>query len=304
VISPQALQFWTFIANSPKPIETPIDQRRETSERAEGVTSEPPGVAFSPAPEVAGLWADPPEPQAGAAILYLYGGGYVLGSPKSRRKTAGHLAVASNARVLIPAYRIGPENPFPAAVDDAINAYKWLLTQGADPSRIVVAGDSAGGGLAFSTLLAARRRGLPMCAGIVAISPWTDLTCSGESFVARASADLICAREALLKMAGWYLAGSDPRQELASPLFADFAGLPPILCLVGADEVLLDDTLRLVRKAAIEGVDATAVVAAGMQHIYPIWAGAFPEADAAIAMIGDWVRERTRGETTRTGTTG
>ncbi|MEJ0094815.1 MAG: alpha/beta hydrolase [Methylocella sp.] len=292
MISRQAQQFWTFAANSPKLSEMPLDLRRRSGERAEGLTAEPRGIAFSPAPEVAGLWAEPPEPQPGAAILYLYGGGHVLGSPKSRRKTAGHIAIAAKTRVLIPAYRLAPENPFPAGVDDAVNAYEWLLTQGADPTKTVVAGDSAGGGLAFATLLAARDRDLPMCAGIVAISPWTDLTCSGESYASRAAVDIEFTRASLLETARLYMGGADPRHPLASPLFADLAGLPPILCIAGADEILLDDALRLVRKAAIEGVDATAVITAGMQHVYPIWAGVFPEADAAIALIGDWVRGR------------
>ena len=125
------------------------------------------------------------------------------------------------------------------------------------------------------------------------MSPWTDLTCSGESFADRAAVDNDCSRESRLELARWCVDGADPRNPLASPLFADLEGLPPILCVTGADEVLLDDTIRLVRKAAIQGVNATAVIAAGMQHVYPIWAGVFPEADEAIAIIGDWVRRRT-----------
>ncbi len=295
MISGQARQFWTFIANSPKQVELPLDMRRRAGERAEGMTAEPRGVAFSPAPEVGGLWADPPEERHGAAILYLYGGGYVLGSPKSRRKTAGHLALAGRARTLIPAYRLAPEHPFPAAVEDSLRAYQWLLAQGADPSKTVIAGDSAGGGLALATALYATERGLPRCAGLALISPWADLTCGGESYVSRASVDITCTRDSLLEMAKWYLGGADPRAPLASPLFADLSVLPPIICVAGADEILLDDTISLVRNAGIAGVDATAVVAAGMQHVFPIWAGVFPEADAAIATIGHWVRRR-RGE--------
>ncbi|VFU08322.1 alpha/beta hydrolase [Methylocella tundrae] len=292
MISGQAQQFWTFIANSPKQFELPLDMRRRAGERAESMTAEPRGVAFSPAPEVGGLWAEPPEAREGAAILYLYGGGYVLGSPKSRRKTVGHLALACEARALVPHYRVGPEHPFPAAVEDSLRAYQWLLAEGADPARTIVAGDSAGGGLALATIVAARDAGLPACAGIALISPWTDLACEAESFASRASADITCTRESLLEMAGWYLGGADPRHPLASPLSADLSGLPPILCLVGGDEVLLDDTIFLVRKAGMAGGEATAIVAAGMQHVYPIWAGLFPEADEAIARIGDWARGR------------
>jgi monoterpene epsilon-lactone hydrolase len=214
----------------------------------------------------------------------------VLGSPDTRRKTAGHLALAAKARVLVPNYRLAPEHPFPAAIDDSVRAYQWLFDHGGEPSKTIVAGDSAGGALAVSTAIALRDRHLPTCAGIVALSPWADLTCSGESMTSRAAADIECTRAGLLEMAGQYLNGTDPSQPLASPVFADFAGLPPLLCVVGGDEILLDDSIRLVRNAGTAGVDATLFIAAGMQHIFPIWAGAFPEADAAIALVGNWIR--------------
>jgi epsilon-lactone hydrolase len=296
MVSVEARQFWDLLRNGSRQIEMPLGERRVAGEHAEDATAEPVGATFWPATELRGIWAGPagsrPEADAGAAMLYLYGGGYMLGSPASRRKTAGHLAVAAGVRVLVPTYRLAPEHPFPAAVEDAVQAYRWLLEQGVAPSRLVVAGDSAGGGLALATLLAARDRGLPMPAGVVALSPWVDLTCGGGSMDDRPQADLECARAGLLEMAGWYLAGADPRDPLASPVFADLSRLPPILCLVGGDEVLLDDSVRLVRAAGIAGTDATLVIAAGMQHVYPIWAGAFPEADAAIALIGEWVRAR------------
>jgi acetyl esterase/lipase len=192
----------------------------------------------------------------------------------------------------VPKYRLAPEHPFPAAIDDAVQAYQWLLDHGGEPSKTVLAGDSAGGGLAVSTGIALRDRRLPMCAGIVAISPWADLTCSGESITGRAAVDIECTRAGLLEMAGWYMNGADPSQGLASPVFADLAGLPPLLCVVGGDEILLDDSIRLIRNAGIAGIDATLFIAAGMQHIFPIWAGSFPEADAAIALVGKWVRAR------------
>lgn len=271
----------------------PLAQRREAGEHAEGLTAEPLGVRYAPAPEVDGIWVEPPEARTGAALLYLFGGGYVLGSPASRRKTAGHLALAARTRVLVPNYRLAPEHPFPAAVEDAVQAWRWLLAQGADPRRSVIAGDSAGGGLAVATALAARDRGLPMPAGVAALSPWADLTCSGASMESRAAADVECTRAGLLQMAGWYMAKGHPRQPLASPVFADFAGMPPLLCIVGGDEVLLDDSVRLVRSAGIVGTDATLYVQAGMQHVFPIWAGAFPEADAAISLVGAWIVSRT-----------
>jgi monoterpene epsilon-lactone hydrolase len=288
MISKQAQDFWTLLKTYPKQIEMPLSQAREADTHAEDFTSEPSGVNFNSAREVDGLWAE--VPGADRTILYFFGGGFVLGSPETRRKTAGHLALAAKARVLVPNYRLAPEYPFPAAIDDAVHAYHWLLDHGGEPLQTVVAGDSAGGGLAVSTAIALRDRHLPICAGIVALSPWADLTCSGESMTSRASADIECTRAGLLEMAGQYLDGADAAQPLASPVFADLTGLPPLLCVVGGDEMLLDDSIRLVRNAGTAGVDATLFVAAGMQHVFPIWAGAFPEADAAIALIGNWVR--------------
>jgi monoterpene epsilon-lactone hydrolase len=288
VISKRAQEFWALLKSYPKQIAMPLAQAREADTRSEDFTSEPVGVNFTPAPEVNGLWAE--VPGADPTVLYFFGGGFVLGSPDTRRKTAGHLALAAKAHVLVPNYRLAPEHPFPAAIDDAVRAYRWLLERGGEPSKTIMAGDSAGGGLAVSAAIALRDRGLPMCAGIVAISPWADLTCSGESMTSRAAADIECTRAGLLEMAGWYMNGADPSQPLASPVFADLAGLPPLLCVVGGNETLLDDSIRLVRNAGIAGIDATLFIASGMQHIFPIWAGAFPEANAAIALVGKWVR--------------
>jgi monoterpene epsilon-lactone hydrolase len=269
-----------------------LSQARAADLLAETFTSEPIGVVFSPAPEVDGFWVEVPGEDSGRAILYLFGGGYIVGAPSTRRKTAGHLALAAGSRVLVPNYRLAPEHPFPAAVEDAVRAWQRLLDQGNEPARTFLAGDSAGGGLALATAIAVRDRRLPMCGGIITISPWADLTCSGESMTSRAAVDIICTRAGLLEMAGTYLHGADPAQPLASPLLADLTGLPPLLCLVGGNEVLLDDSIRLVRNAAVAGIDATLSITAGMQHIFPIWAGAFPDADAAIRLIGDWVRTR------------
>jgi len=225
MISKQAQDFWTLLKTYPKQIQMPLSQAREADTHAEDFTSEPVGVNFTPAPEVDGLWAE--VPGADRTILYFFGGGFVLGSPDTRRKTAGHLALAAKARVLVPNYRLAPEHPFPAAVDDSVRAYQWLLGHGGEPSKTIVAGDSAGSGLAVSTAIALRDRHLPMCAGIVALSPWADLTCSGESVTIRAAADIECTRSGLLEMAGLYTDGADASQPLASPVFADFAGLPP-----------------------------------------------------------------------------
>jgi hypothetical protein len=164
MISGQACRFWDLMRAGPKQIAMPIAERRAAGEHAEDATAEPAGVAFAPAARGGGIWAQPAEARPGAAMLYLFGGGYMPGSPASRRKTAGHLAAAAGARVLVPNYRLAPEHPFPAAVDDAVQAYRWLLAQGAEPTRTVIAGDSAGGGLAVATVIAARDRA-PAAAG-------------------------------------------------------------------------------------------------------------------------------------------
>ncbi len=293
MVSEEAKRFWAAMRAQPKDDNPSVEQRRQGDEHAEDLASEPVGVAFTLAPAVNGLWAHPTTARWGAAIIYFYGGGYVLGAPISRRKTAGHLALAAQARALVPAYRLAPENPFPAAIEDVVAAYQWLLAEGADAGRVVLAGDSAGGGLALATALALRDRDLPRPAGVVTISAWADMTMSGESMETRAQADICCSRDGLVELADLYLAGADPRHPLASPVFADYAGLPPILCIVGGDERLTDDSVRVVRAAGEAGIEATLFVAPEMQHVFPIWTGAFPEADAAIRLIGDWIRSRT-----------
>jgi epsilon-lactone hydrolase len=291
--SPEATTLWQAFAQAPQQIDLPLEQRREAGERAETPTSEPHGVAFADAPEVGGTWAVPSAPRGSAGVLYLYGGGYVLGSPASRRKTAGHLANTTGARVLVPSYRLAPENPFPGAVDDAVAAYRFLLGEGVDPDDAVIMGDSSGGGLAFATVLALRDAGDPLPGGIVGLSPWADLRCAGGTMDTCAGVDIMVSREGLLAMAAQYLGGHDATDPLASPVYGDLGGMPPSLLLVGGDEVLLDDAVRLARGIGEGGSDATLFVGGGMQHVWPTWAGALPEADAALALIGDWVRRTT-----------
>jgi monoterpene epsilon-lactone hydrolase len=291
--SDEAKRFWEMLRALPKDDNPSIAQRREGDAHAEDLTREPDGIAFAPAPQVDGIWAEPPDARPGAAILYFYGGGYVLGAPISRRKTAGHVAQAAAARALIPRYRLAPEHPFPAAIEDGVAAFQWITANGADPARTVIMGDSAGGGLAVATTLALRDRGLPLPAGVVTISLWGDMTCSGGTMDSRAWTDMSCSRDGLLELAGTYLAGADPRHPLASPVFADFTGMPPLLCVVGGDERLIDDSVRAVCAAGQAGSGATLFVSPWMQHVYPIFAGAFPEADAAIRLMGNWIKAHT-----------
>ncbi|WP_169927472.1 alpha/beta hydrolase [Labilithrix luteola] len=280
----------------PKSLELDLRAQREVGEHHEDRTSEPEHVVFEPAPEVDGLWAIPTlleqrePPRSG---LYLHGGGYITGSPAARRKTAGHIAHATSARVLVPSYRLAPEHRFPAAVQDALHAYELLLSRDARSERTFIAGDSSGGGLAVATLLAAQQANVPLPAACVVISPWADLLCSGESMTRRAKADVIVARENLLHMAEQYLGAQDAHEPLASPVFAKLDGLCPLLALVGGDEIVRDDAARLVCGFSAGGADATLFVGGGMQHIWPTWVGALPEADEAMAMVGAWVRAHT-----------
>ncbi len=294
--SPQAEAMWQMFRDAPvKQADLDIPQRRAAGVKAEMATAVPEGVTYIDAPEVEGFWAAPPDARDGAALLYLFGGGFMLGNAESRRKTAGHLALATGTRVLVANYRLAPEHPFPAGLDDAVAAYRWLLTQDAGdapiaPERVVLVGDSAGGCLGVATMLAQRDAGGPLPGGCVAISPWLDLTLSGESVTRAAALDVELSEPGLRELAAWYIGDGDPRAPLASPVFADASGLPPLLCVVGADEILLDDSVRICHNVVAAGGTATLHVVAGMQHAFSIWAGVFPEADASIAFIGGWVR--------------
>jgi len=237
-------------------------------------------------------WVDAPDAAADAAILYLHGGGYVVGSINSHRAHVARLSAACGARGLVVDYRLAPEHPHPAAVDDAVAAYRWLVGQGVAPGRVVVAGDSAGGGLTVATLLALRDAGDPLPACGVCISPWTDLTCSSESMTSRAEVDPMVKPPVLRQMAAAYAGGGDPRAPLASPLFARLHGLPPLLIHVGTAETLLDDATGLAERARAAGVDATLEVWEEMVHVWHCFAPLLPEADQAIARVGEYVRAR------------
>lgn len=238
---------------------------------------------------VPGEWQRPRVSIGERVILYLHGGGYAIGSPATHRDMVGGIADAANARAFILDYRLGPEHPFPGAVEDAVAAYRGLLDLGHTPAQIVIAGDSAGGGLTVATLVSLKDQGVPLPAAGVCISPWVDLTLSGKSMQTKADADPLLRPEALRWMGELYLAGQDPRSPLASPLFANLSGLPPLLIHVGSEEVLLDDALRLNEKAKISGVSTTLQVWDGMMHVWHLMALMIPEGKAAIQDIGKYI---------------
>ncbi|MGH7932408.1 MAG: alpha/beta hydrolase, partial [Candidatus Binataceae bacterium] len=199
-------------------------------------------------------WVSAPNSAADRVILYVHGGGYVMGSVNTHRDLMGRLSRAAQARVLGLNYRLAPEHPFPAPVEDATAAYRWLLAQGIKPSRIAIGGDSAGGGLVVATLVALRDAGQPLPAVGVCLSPWTDMENTGASMTTKAKADPVVQREMVGVIAKLYLGGKDPRSPLASPLYAELRGLPPLLIQVGENETLLDDSNRLAEKAKAAGV--------------------------------------------------
>jgi len=223
-------------------------------------------------------------------ILYLHGGGYVMGSLGTHRELMARLSRTAQARVLGLDYRLAPEEPFPAALDDAEAAYRWLLDQGVRAETIVIAGDSAGGGLSVATLLRVRDAALPAPAGAVLFSPWTDLTGSGESMQTRAAADPMIAPDGILETAALYHGANDPRDPFVSPVFADLTGLPPLLIQAGGDEVLLDDATRLAANAARDGVRAELRVWQGAFHVFQAMPS-LPEADEALEQVGAFTRK-------------
>lgn len=238
-------------------------------------------------------WVAAPGADAGRAILYLHGGGYVIGSINTHRAMAGRISRAAKARVLLIDYRLAPEHPFPAAVEDSVAAYRYMLAQGIRPGRIAIAGDSAGGGLTIAALVAIKEAKLPMPAAGVGLSPWVDLEGIGESMTSKAKADPMVQKDGLLQMAAAYLNGKDPRSPLAAPLYADLSGLPPLLIQVGTAETLLDDSTRLAERARKSGVNVTLEPWEDMVHVWQVFAPMLDEGQQAIDKIGAFVLKHT-----------
>lgn len=276
----------------------PLAERRKVMDGNAQQFPMPGGVSVEPV-DLGGLhaeWHVPAAlsgaPETQRTILYFHGGGYVIGSPVSHRHITGRLALDARARILSVDYALAPEHPFPAAVNDGLKAYRWLLDRGHAPQRIAIAGDSAGGGLTLATLLAARDAGLPMPAAASLISPWSDLTCATGSYESRAEADPMITPAGIRELAATYLAGADARNPLASPNLADLRGLPPLLIQVGDDEVLLDDSRDLAARARAAGVEVELEVAPGMIHVWHAFYQMLAEGEQAIAAMGDYLSSR------------
>jgi epsilon-lactone hydrolase len=224
-------------------------------------------------------------------VLYLHGGGYVTGSPALYRNFTWRIASATRARVLAIDYRLAPEHPFPAALDDAFAACRWLLSGKAEPRRTAVMGDSAGGGLVLALLLKLRDGGHEHPATAVALSPWTDLALTGASLVRNAKSDPMLTVADMRLFAASYLAGADPRLPYASPLYGNPAGLPPTLIHVGGDEIVRDDAVRMAEKMHVARCHVEIEVWPRMPHVWHLFAPVLPEANAAIARIGTFVEQ-------------
>lgn len=277
----------------PPQVNLSFSEQRAQMEQATTAMPPPADVTFEPvsAGGVPAEWTQAPGASRRNVVLYVHGGGYCIGSINTHRLLVSEISRASGAAVLSLDYRLAPEHPFPAAVEDAAAAYGWLLAQGHEPRQLAVAGDSAGGGLTVATLLALRDAGTAPPAAGVCLSPWLDLTQSGESMTSKAAVDPMVQRDRLEEMAEAY-AGKNRRAPLASPLFADLKGLPPLLVQVGTAETLLDDSTRLADKARKADVDVTLEPWDDMIHVWQAFSFVLPEARQAIERIGGYLRQR------------
>lgn len=304
-MSAQELQsLVTMLRTGGPDLAAPLPQARQNFETmfaafpvAEDIVFETATVGGVPA-----RWATAPGVAKDRVLLYLHGGGYMLGSSLAYRALYSGLARAAGARGLALDYRLAPENPFPAAVDDAVAGYRGLLGQGIAPGDIAIAGDSAGGGLTVAMLVAARDAGLPMPAAAVAISPLADLACTGASLASKAAEDPSLNSAGLAGMADTYLHGASPRSPLASPIYANLAGLPPLLIQVGSVEILLDDSIRLAARAGEANVDVKLEIWAGMPHVWHGFASMLSEGRDAIDQAGAFMAAQFRKQHTRAAT--
>ncbi len=274
-----------------------LELRQQMEQQAAPVPSEvtvrPVQAGGVPAEWVLAPGAQPvPRGAGGRALVYFHGGGYYRGSVNTHREFVSRLSRACGVAGLTVDYRLAPEHPFPAAVDDALAAYRWVVRGGTPPGRIVLAGDSAGGGLVAAVLLELKRAGETLPAGGVLLSPWMDLDQSGASMQANAHCDPTISKPYLDRFAQAYLAGADARHPQASPLHGDMAGLPPLLIQVGTVETLLDDSTRFAAKAQAAGVDARLERWEEMFHVWQRYAPQLPEARQAIEHVGAFVKER------------
>ncbi len=266
-----------------------IEQQRLKQEKATRIFQIPRDIEIKPV-NINGLsaaWFSISDPINGV-VLYLHGGAYALGSIRSYQEYLGRLASVTRAQILAVDYRLAPEDPFPAAVEDALHAYRWLLSRVSGSSQIAIAGDSAGGGLALSTVLALRDAGDPLPACAVCISPWVDLTLSSESIQSKVAVDPILNPTFLDRYAGYYAGEYARDHDLISPIFSNLEGLPPLLIHVGTDEILYDEAIWLAEKAQNAGVEVHLKTWEGLFHVFPI-IPFLPESRESFELISEFI---------------
>lgn len=270
---------------------TPLEIQRQVWETEAAQTQLPTGTTLTPlsANGVPCEYVSNPEADPTRVVVHLHGGGFNSGLSRTHRDLAARLSLATHTPVLLVDYRLAPEHPFPAAIEDVVKVCRWLLANGQGPSRMAMSGDSAGGGLVVSALLSLRDDQEPLPAAAVLLSPWLDLALSGETITSRAALDPIVSLAGLRTAAQYYLGDDDPTTPLASPIYADLSGLPPLLIQVGEHELLLSDSLRLADKAKAAGVEVQLEVWPEMWHVWHSWAASLPEAQEALQRIGDFV---------------
>tara|TARA_Y100000588_G_scaffold293466_1_gene313117 strand:+ start:2831 stop:3739 length:909 start_codon:yes stop_codon:yes gene_type:complete len=271
-----------------------LDETRAMFEQWGDITREPGDVDYieEHCDGVLCMWANPKKAKTDRVLICTHGGGYVCGSMYTHRKVFGHLAKAIGCRALILHYRRAPEATHPAQVEDAVKVYRWLLGQGVKPGHIATTGDSAGGALCTTMLIAIRDAGLPLPAAGMPMSPYYDMEFTGKSMESKADVDCLVSKGIAQTMAGVFLGDASPKDPLANPFYADLTGLPPLYIQVGEDETLLDDSVRFEIKAKEAGVDVKLDIYPEMQHVFQFMAGLAPEADSAISQMADWVRPK------------
>ena len=279
------------LSDNPK---MPLDEVRSLMDHVSDLGGEPGGVDYIEVDcnGVSCLWAKPKQSSDKHVLLCTHGGGYIVGSMYSHRKLFSHIAKAAGCQALIVDYGRAPENPHPGPVNDCLVAYEWLLKEGFKPEHIVTTGDSAGGSLSISVILAARSIGLPLPAAAMPMCPWYDMENSGDSMRINDEKDCLVKKSVVDDMAKNFLGGASARDPLANPLFADVKGLPPIYITVSRDETLFDDSVRFEKIAQAAGVEIKVDIFADMQHVWHFMAGQAPEADKAIKQMADWVRPK------------
>ena len=273
---------------------SPQEQRRRIETLARLIIHLPSGATKQTVStgKVEGEWVIPSQFDSETAVLYLHGGGYTLCSPTTHRGITGALALACNSRLFVPNYRLAPEHPFPAALEDALDSYRWLLGQGFSPKHIAIGGDSAGGGLTLATAISLRDSGEPLPGALFLLSPWTDLTFSSESHRTRRAIDPIFGgvdESMNPKFIPAYLGREDPSNPLISPLLGDLQGMPSTIIHVGDNEILLNDSTGVEEKMSAAGVDVHIRVWDGLWHVFQAFVPLLPEARQSIAEIGEFI---------------